>query len=95
MENNTPKYTELAPAEGAARTIKLRSGKIVSVFAGKGRDMSEASRLIKGDTARLPAALMARLVTVDGNKMVMEDYEDLPMTDYMAIQEVMSDVNLL
>lgn len=56
---------------------------------GTGRDLIEAQRLAGGDANALAMALAARLVRVNGQPVVYEDFLDWPLADVMrAVAEV-------
>lgn len=56
---------------------------------GTGRDLIEAQRLAGGDANQLAMALAARLVRVDGQPVLYEDFLDWPLADVMrAVGEV-------
>jgi hypothetical protein len=56
---------------------------------GTGRDLIEAQRISGGDPNQLALALAARLVRVDGNPVLYEDFLDWPLADVMrAVGEV-------
>jgi hypothetical protein len=92
MENSVTEDTA-ATYEIGGKKITLSDGRTAVIRKGKGRDAIKAQRISGTDSAKYFAALMAELVTVDGNKMVMEDFEELDLQDYMTIQVELAGAN--
>lgn len=84
--------TEKAIPAGS-REFKLPSGKKAVIHKGKGRNAMEAMRICDGKTERYLPALMAQLVEIDGSYLVMEDFEDMDLQDFMALQGEFADQN--
>lgn len=73
--------------------ITLSDGRIAEVRAGKGRDAMNAQKVSGTDTSKFFAALMAQLVTIDGKSLVMEDFEELPLQDFLVLQGELAGAN--
>jgi hypothetical protein len=77
----------------SATQITLSDGRTAVIRKGKGRDAMKAQRVSGTDVAKFFPALMAELVTIDGSAMVMEDFEELDMQDYLKIQGELAGAN--
>lgn len=73
--------------------IKLSDGRTAEVRAGKGRDAMKAQRVSGADMSKFFPALMAELVTIDGQALVMEDFEELPLQDFLTLQGELAGAN--
>lgn len=67
------------------KTLTLPSGAVAEIRPGKGRDLLAAQRQAK-DPAEIGFGLMAQLVTIGGQKKVLEDYLDMDLADVLALQ---------
>jgi hypothetical protein len=76
-----------------AKEFTLPSGKKVVIFKGKGKHATEAIKVMGGDSSKYLNALISQLVEIDGQKVVMEDLEELDLQDYMKIQAEFADQN--
>jgi len=66
--------------------LKLPSGKIAKIRAGKGRDVMAAQRIAGTDPDKLIAALVAIRTEIDGAKMSMEQMlDELSDVDYIML----------
>jgi hypothetical protein len=74
------------PNEGASEAFEhvCADGRVLRVREGKGRDAIQATRMCDGDQALWVPALLSILGTIDGQPAFIEDWEDLPLRDYMA-----------
>jgi hypothetical protein len=70
------------------RTFTLPSGKTATIRPGKGRDLLTAQR-VANSPEEVNFALMANLVTIDGQQHVMEDYFEMDLLDIVEIQSEM------
>ena len=66
--------------------IVLSSGKKATIRAGKGKDNRMALRDADGDGEKYLHCFMARLILIDGKKIIPEDLDELPSRDYAALQ---------
>lgn len=66
------------------------SGKKIVMRRGKGRDMVNALRKAR-DTNEVQFALLAELITVDGNPIIYEDLLDMDLPDVLMIQSESND----
>ncbi len=73
--------------------VTLSNGSVAEIIKGKGRHAKKAMMKSEGKGEEYLAILMAELVLVDGKKLVPEDFEEMDMKDYMAIQTAFADVN--
>ena len=73
------------------KVLELPSGKTATIFKSKGFNIRQAQKLSGDDTSLYMNALMAQLVQIDGNFLVMEDYDQMDGTDYMAIRAAVSE----
>jgi hypothetical protein len=71
-------------------TFTVPSGKKIVMRRGKGRDMVNAMRKAR-DTNEIQFALLAELITVEGNPIIYEDLLDMDLADVMMIQSESND----
>lgn len=89
---NTP--VEVAPPIVPAKNeITLSDGRKAIVADGKGKHARDATRMADGDQSKYMGCLMAQLITIDGNKIVPEDLDEMPLKDYMALNVIFADQN--
>lgn len=69
----------------------LKDGRKVVILKGKGRDAREATKIAGTDTSMIVPALMSRLVRIDGQQILAEDFDELDLNDYMQIQKEFGD----
>ncbi len=62
--------------------IVLKSGKKLTVYAGKAKDLVRAQQ-IASSIAETAMALFSLLVDIDGKKLTVEEWEDMPLEDFM------------
>lgn len=72
-------------------TQTLPSGKTAEIRKGKGFDLLKAQRKAK-TTDEIPYALLAELVTIDGEKLVYEDILELDLAD---VSTLLTEINKL
>lgn len=77
--------TTATPQPTGTKTLTLPSGKIAVFTEGKGKHAMEAGRIANGEQTKFMPALVSLLVTYDGRAIVMEDIEEMPLNDYLAI----------
>jgi len=76
------------------RRVDLPSGSTATVHQAYGRHLKQAGRMAGGEVAQNPMmltfALIAATVTIDGTAVTMEDVDEMPIDDVLALQrEVM------
>lgn len=69
------------------KEITLPCGSVAIIKPGKGRDAAEAAKVADGNPGLIMPAIMARLITIDGETGVAEDFLELPIPDYMKLME--------
>jgi len=74
-------------------TITLSDGRVAEIRKGKGRDAMKAQRVSGTDISKFFPALMAELVTIGGQPMVMEDFEELDLQDFLTLQGELAGAN--
>lgn len=77
------------------KELTLPSGAKAQIIEGKGKHARQATKLMSGDSSLYMPALMSQLVTIDGKKMVMEDFDEIPLVDYNAIAVELSETTFL
>lgn len=70
--------------------LELPSGNVVTIFPCLGKHIRMASTMTNGDQGLFMPAIMAQLVKMNGSAMVMEQFDELPGSDYMAIMTKVS-----
>lgn len=73
--------------------ITLPSGKTATIREAKGKDVRLAQRLSQDDTSLFLNAYMSLCVEIDGQPLVVEDFDELPAKDYTAIMTKFQEVN--
>ena len=71
------------------KTLTLPSGKIAEIRKGRGYDLLQAQIKAK-DSEEIPYALIAELVSIDGQQLVYEDILDMDLEDVIALQTEIS-----
>lgn len=79
-------------ADGS-KSFTLPSGKTCTIYKGKGKHAIQAMKICDGKTENYLPALMSQLIEIDGNGVVMEDFDEMDMQDFMAIQGEFADQN--
>jgi len=80
---------------GEMTEITLPSGATATIELGKGRHVRQAQKMSEGDPSLYMNCMMSLLVTVDGNRMVPEAFDDLAANDYVELLAKMSEVNFM
>lgn len=75
------------------KTLTLSTGASAVVRKGKGRVAIEAQKQAGANSAKLIAIMTALVTTIDGHIPTIEDLEDLPLEDYLAIQAAFGELN--
>lgn len=86
--HNTNTHTMSAITE-----ITLPSGAVATIELGKGRHVRQAQKMSEGDASMYMNCMMSLLVTVDGQRMVPESFDDLAANDYVELLAKMSEIN--
>lgn len=81
--------------DNSVKIIELPSGVKAEILQGKGKHAQKAMQMTGGDQSKYLGALMAQLILLDGKPVVMEDLEEMPLKDYMAISEAFSEQNFI
>ena len=85
MAKTTPD-TDSTPAT-APDTLTLSDGRRATIRRGKGRDLLAAARMAGGqEPMAIAFGLVARLVTIEGQALTIEDVEDMDLGDVTALQ---------
>lgn len=84
----TPEKKEKQPRE-----ITLPSGLKAVIQPGKGKHSIIATRMANSDTSMVIPAMMAQLVTIEGNPVLMEDFKEMELSDYMFLIGEFTDLN--
>lgn len=77
------------------RNFKLPSGKEATLLPGKGKHAIAAQQVAGDNSEKYLPALMAQLVKVDGKALVMEDFLEMDLPDYMVIMTEVSNENFI
>lgn len=77
--------TATAPAPDPAPDNLLSDGREFKFITPKGRQLIEAQRIAGGDAGRIMAALVCVCTVIDGRKLLIEDFEELPLKDSMTL----------
>jgi hypothetical protein len=72
--------------------IDLPSGSKAEIKEFKGRDVIHAQRMMGQDPEKYMTALMAVIVTIDGEAKTMEDFLDMDGRDMLVLQTEFSGV---
>jgi hypothetical protein len=82
-------------ATESLREVRLPSGGTAMVRCGRGRDLRLAQMAVGQpfDELRCEFALIARLITIDGRKITMEEVDEMPIRDVLALQQEVDSVN--
>lgn len=86
---------EVNEVDNVIKVIELSTGSKAEILTGKGKHAQKALQITGGDQSKYLGALMAQLVLIDGKPVVMEDLEEMPLKDYMAISEAFSEQNFI
>ena len=68
-----------------AKEITLPSGAVATVGDFKGRHVREAQRISSGASDKFLFALISLTTTIDGKTVLMEDLDEMPGMDVMAL----------
>jgi hypothetical protein len=85
--NNNLSVTPTTESKNSeVQEIILPSGKKAIIGAFKGKHIREATRIADGDSDKMIFALISITTTIDGNKVLIEDLDEMPGTDVMKLQ---------
>jgi hypothetical protein len=75
--------------------VQLPSGAIAMVRRGKGRDLRLAQMAVGQpfDDVRFEYALIARLTTIGGKKVTMEEVDEMSIGDVLVLQREVDSIN--
>ena len=74
-------------------TVTLKNGKTAKFQEFKGRHVREAQKSANGDTSKMMFAMMAMCIEVNGQKLVMEDFDDMNGGDCLKLQGAFAELN--
>lgn len=80
----TTSHEELLPV-GVDQIIELPSGRTAIIYKGKGLHVRKAQKLMGDDSTLYLNALMSMLVEIDGQYLLMEQYDEMEMADYTEL----------
>ena len=96
-ETNTAQVTgsenENKLPEGALKQFKLPSGKTATIFEGFGYHSNQAMEIAGANSGGYLNALMSLLVTIDGDKLRPDEFEQMKIKDYLAIKGEFAEQN--
>lgn len=72
-------------------TLTLSDGKKAEIREGFGRDLRKAQVMAGKDAGALVPSLVSVLTTVDGQHIVPEDLDNMPLADVFVLQKAISD----
>lgn len=75
-------------------TLELPSGKTAVINSFKGRDAMQAQRLAGTDSEKYIPALIVATTTIDGEKVIIEDLEEMDGMDYLKLMTAFSEAFL-
>lgn len=75
------------------KEITLPNGGKAFIEKGKGKHAIIAQQRMEGDSSKYLIHLMQQLVKVDGSQLAVEDYEEMDLPDFQAIQIAFCEVN--
>ena len=73
---------------------KLKTGQMLTIRKGKTKQMTQAQTECEGNSSLITLLLVSYLCTLDGAKMVLEDWEDLDLDVGFEVIGAFSAVNL-
>ncbi len=78
------------------KEVVLSNGKKVIVKKGKAKDYIQARKIATSSNTDVFLVLLHLLVeTPEGKKLTLEELEELPLGDYMALENALFEVNPL
>lgn len=94
MDQSIEKKQDYIISESESEIVyRLQDGRECKTIALTGAAMKEAQRAVDGDTSAFMFALTALATTINGEKVVMEEIEALPLKQAMRVQEVFARLN--
>ena len=85
--------TENKLPEGALKQFKLPSGKMATIFEGFGYHSNQAMEIAGANQGGYLNALMSLLVSIDGEKLRPDEFEQMKIKDYLAIKGEFAEQN--
>lgn len=67
------------------KTVNLSDGRTAEVAQAKGKHVMKATKMSGGQPELMQSALLHALVTIDGKAVPMEEFEEMPAGDFMAL----------
>ncbi len=85
ISDTLPFWAKTTKVMSEKKEIKLSTGSVAVIGEFKGRHVLEAQKAVGKETEKMMFALMAQCVTIDGNKKVLEDFEEMPGSDVLLL----------
>jgi hypothetical protein len=73
---------------------KLKTGQMLTIRKGKTKQMTQAQTECEGNSSLVTLLMVSYLCTLDGKKLVLEDWEDLDLAVGIEVIGAFSAVNL-
>ena len=81
---------EVPIKEVELQKVELPSGKVAMIEPCLGKHIRIASSMTNSDQSLFMPAIMSQLVTIDGAKLAMEQFDEMPASDYMELMQKVS-----
>lgn len=88
-----PQEAQPIQTDTGEKFLTLSNGKSCRIVALNGKAMRDATRVSGDDSSKIMFALTALGTFIDGQPIVMEDLEEMPLRDAVKIQEAFSSLN--
>lgn len=85
--------TEEKVQDVGTKTFDLPSGRSASIQEFKGKHIKMAQRIVGEDSDNLIYAIIAMLTTIDGQPVVMEDFDEMPGKDALRLMGEFGEAN--
>lgn len=72
------------------KTLTLSDGRVAEIRTPKGRDMRNANRVAAGDEMGMVYAVIASCTTIGGVQLVMEDVDDMELSDITMLTQALN-----
>lgn len=84
-ENAAKKDPVLNEKQSNISEVKLSEGRIANCIKAKGKHVIEAQRLMDGKAELMMPALICVCTAIDGKKLLIEDFMEMPAEDCMTL----------
>lgn len=81
------------PEKEIDKQFELPSGKKATIKKGKGKHSMRATKMAGGDPGKIVPCIIQLLVLIDGERVTVEDLEEMDLKDYMSLMSEFSGVN--